>query len=110
MLLNAITLPTHILSFLEMAICVRQAIQEKWSEGINKEKYPFCRGEHLHEIKVNGCPWYSQEKESTEARQLLHTLIGRLSNLGQKFLAAINIKGGTDSLFFMNIPYPVIKI
>jgi hypothetical protein len=90
--------------------CVLDTVNTIWSDGISKEKTVESQGETLQEIKMNGCPWNASGDESTASRILLMTLIANLSKIGWKFHAAVNIKGGTDSLFFINMPHEVIVV
>ena len=61
----------------------------------------------MTEFKLNGTPWYSSGHESVDSRKLLATIIQSLSKIGWKFHACVNIKGGTDTLFFIYTPHQV---
>ena len=86
---------------------IKEAIATAWRPGIQRQKTAQACGEYLEEFKLSGNPWYSSGDESTGARELLGVIIQKMQNLGWKLHAAINIKGGTDSLFFIqSIPQP----
>ena len=86
---------------------IKEAIATAWRPGIQRQKTVQSCGEDLEEIKVNGNPWFSSGEESTGARHLLGVIIQKMQNLGWKLHGAVNIKGGTDSLFFIqSIPQP----
>jgi len=84
---------------------VRNSILEYWPLGIQREKTIESCGETLTEIKLNGNPWidYAGE-ENIQCRQMLIHIFGQLGSTNYKLLAGTNIKGGTDSYFFMQDP------
>ncbi len=81
--------------------CITKCIQSYWSAGIQNEEDLQSMGQRLHEFKLRGQPWFSTDRQSTEARNLLHMIIANMSAIGWKFHACVNIKGGTDSMFFV---------
>ena len=86
---------------------IKDAIAKTWRPGIQSQKTVQSCGQYLEEIKLNGNPWYSSGEESTGARLLLGAIIQDMRILGWKLHGAVNIKGGTDSLFFIqSIPQP----
>ena len=86
---------------------IKDAIAKTWRPGIQSQKTVQSCGQYLEEIKLNGNPWYSSGEESTGARLLLGVIIQDMRILGWKLHGAVNIKGGTDSLFFIqSTPQP----
>eukprot|EP00092_Neocalanus_flemingeri_P024478 GFUD01026546.1.p1 GENE.GFUD01026546.1~~GFUD01026546.1.p1 ORF type:complete len:438 (+),score=109.53 GFUD01026546.1:178-1491(+) len=84
---------------------VRNAIIEAWPLGIQNEKTMESCGETLTEIKLNGNPWIDYAgAENINCRQMLLKILGQLGSINYKLLAGTNIKGGTDSLFFIQDP------
>ena len=86
---------------------VINAINACWSYGISKAKQKTVNNEQLIEIKLNGYPWFSTGDESVNCRKLLAAIVQNVSKIGWKFLAGVNLKGGTDSLFFIQKPHEV---
>ena len=86
---------------------VKESIARAWPRGKSNLQTRNVQNEELTEIKLNGNPWFSSGDESVAARKLLADIIQNLSKIGWKFLAGVNIKGGTDSLFFIQIPHQV---
>ncbi len=80
---------------------VKDAISESWPLGIQREKQEESENEKLYEFKLRGNPWYGEGDESTACRKLLLHVIGRLARLKWRLLTATNLKGGTDSMFFI---------
>lgn len=80
---------------------IKKAIDKTWPPGIQSEKVEECCGEKYYEFKLRGNPWYGQGDESTACRQLLLTIVGSLGQVKWRMLGATNLKGGTDSLFFV---------
>lgn len=80
---------------------VNNAIETAWLPGKQNTKKFELLQEQLTEIKLKGNPWWSSGDETTGSRQLLAQIISNLSSIHWKFCASINIKGGTDSLFFI---------
>ncbi len=86
---------------------ITACIERYWSNGIQDESDVESLGQRLHKYKLFGNPWFASDKESTEARNLLHKIINKMSMIGWKFHATVNIKGGTDTMFFMKTPHQV---
>ena len=84
---------------------VRNAIIEAWPQGIqNEETFESC-GEILTEFKLRGNPWRDWAgADNVHCRQMLLQIIGQLGSINYKLLAGTNIKGGTDSFFFIQDP------
>lgn len=82
---------------------VRRTVQESWTPGIQQEETIQSCGETLLEMKLCGNPWldYAGE-ENILSRQMLIKLFGSLGSQNYRLLAGTNIKGGTDSYFFMH--------
>ena len=95
---DKIVLLKHNASIIE---AVKDSIATEWQSGIQTQKSEVSCGEDLEEIKLNGYPWASNCDETTEARKLLAAIIRNMQKIGWKLHAAVNIKGGTDSLFFI---------
>lgn len=79
---------------------VVEAIQETWPTGIQEAQDCDVLGLMLHDIKMNGNPWYTSEANVDDNR-IICRIISKLSEINLKLVAGINIKGGTDSLFFI---------
>ena len=76
--------------------------------GIELETTLSCKGESVHEIRLNGSPWVGRNDQSTRCRKLLLEVIRRLSALGFRFHANVNINDDVDSMFFIQCgPYTV---
>ena len=105
------TTPSYVIIFnfpLPFSIdAVNEAIARAWPRGKSYMQTRNVQNEELTEIKLNGNPWFSSGDESVAARKLLAEIIQNLSKIGWKFLAGVNIKGGTDSLFFIQISHQV---
>ncbi len=82
---------------------IRDVLSEVWTLGIQAEREEEVLGgaETLREFKLRGHPWYGEGEESTLCRKLLLELVGKLGTLKWRLVAATNLKGGTDSLFFI---------
>ena len=83
---------------------VRTSIIEAWPQGIQKEKTLESCEETILQIKLNGNPWcgFEGEEEGVQCRQMLIQIIGQLGFNNFKLLFGTNIKGGTDSYFFIH--------
>jgi hypothetical protein len=80
---------------------IQTAIVEAWPPGIQRELSSFCDGEKLYEFKLQGKPWYSVGKESVLCRRLLMHIIGKMAAVNWRLLSGTNLKGGSESLFFI---------
>jgi len=81
---------------------VKASINEAWPLGIQKEQSIESCGETLAEIKLNGNPWIDYAgAENINCRQMLIQIFGQLGSINYKLLFGTNIKGGTDSYFFI---------
>ena len=85
----------------EVVRCVKQVINDTWTLGLQSEKREDVGKERLNEFKLRGNPWYGEGEESTMCRKLLLNLISALAAIKWRLLFATNLKGGTDSLFFI---------
>lgn len=84
---------------------VRSSIQESWPLGIQDEQTVESCGETLTEIKLSGNPWIDYAgAQNIQCRQMLIHMFGTLGSHNYKLLGGTNIKGGTDSYFFMHDP------
>merc|ERR1711915_310960 len=82
---------------------VRTSITEAWPLGIQQEKNIDVCGELILQIRLNGNPWwdYEGEEKHTRCRQMLIEIIGQLGYNNFRLFFRTNIKGGTDSYFFI---------
>ena len=76
------------------------AVQETWAAGIQEVQDTSVLGLMLCDIKMNGNPWYTSE-DNVDDNRIICRIISKLSEINLKLVAGINIKGGTDSLFFI---------
>ena len=88
----------------EVKSAIKSAISQAWREGIQGEDSERTLGILITKLKLNGNPWNSCADESVDSRKLLIAIIENLEKLNWKFHAIANIKGGTDSLFFIHDP------
>ena len=82
---------------------VRRTVQESWRPGIQEEETIQSCGETVVEMKLCGNPWRDfAGEENILSRQMLIKIFGTLGSHNYRLLAGTNIKGGTDSYFFMH--------
>lgn len=86
---------------------VVKSVRNSWPGGISKIKVKTAFNCEVTELKLNGYPWHSTSDESVNSRKLLGQIIQNLSQIRWKFMAAVNIHGTTDSLFFQYSPNQV---
>ena len=79
---------------------VVEAIQETWPEGVQGSEDSEVLGLTLHNIKMNGNPWFTSDAD-VDNNRIICRVVSKLSELNLRLVAGINIKGGTDSLFFI---------
>merc|ERR550525_1266137 len=92
---------------------VENAIKDAWPSGIlsqgdSKIFFGKSVGDvdredltyHVHDIQINGSPWFVSE-ENVDNNRIINMIVRNLSKINLKLIGGINIKGGTDSLFFM---------
>lgn len=82
---------------------VIEAIKETWPEGLQNVEDVEVQGQTVHEIKMHGHPWFASEA-NIDNNRIINRIIGNLSQINLRFVAGIDIKGGTDSLFFIEDP------
>jgi len=82
---------------------VEAAIKEAWPEGIQRQEEHQVLGQTVHDIKMNGFPWKTFEAD-VDNNRIINMIVGNLSKINLKLVGGINIKGGTDSLFFIEDP------
>ena len=82
---------------------VEEAIKNAWPPGIQRRENQEVLGLTLHDIKMNGCPWRASEA-NIDNNRIINRIVENLSKIKLKLVGGINIKGGTDSLFFMGDP------
>ena len=89
---------------------VRTSVTEAWPLGIQQEENIEVCGELILQIKLNGNPWwdYEGEEKHTRCRQMLIQIMGQLGYNNFRLLFTTNLKGGTDSYFFIHDKYYVI--
>jgi len=55
--------------------------------GIEEENTLSCKGENVHEFRLNGSPWNGRNDQSTKCRKLLLELIRRFAGIGYRYVA-----------------------
>merc|ERR1712088_768906 len=68
---------------------VENVIKETWPSGIQMQKDKEVLGEMVHYININ---------------EIINRIVRKLSGINLRLVGVINIKGGTDSLFFIEDP------
>ena len=79
---------------------VIEAIRETWPQGIQEAGDSEMFGIRLHDIQMNGTPWFTSDA-NVDNNRIICRVVSKLSELNLRLVAGINIKGGTDSLFFI---------
>ena len=79
------------------------AIADCWPKGIVHAQAASAAGENLTEIKLNG-RWGWTHDDGINTRKLICNMVGRMGGLNWRLIAATNLKGTTDSYFFMHDP------
>ena len=79
---------------------VENAIKDAWPSGIQRREEQEVLGHTVHDIKMNGYPWKTLEA-NVDNNRIIHMIIANLSRINLRLVGGINIKGGTDSLFFI---------
>ena len=82
---------------------VEDAIGNAWPSGIQRREDENVFGFTLHEIKMNGYPWRASEA-NIDNNRIINLAVENLSKINFRLMGGINIKGGTDSLFFIGDP------
>merc|ERR1712130_517431 len=82
---------------------VENAIKEAWPAGIQRQEDQEVLGHTVHDIKMNGRPWWTSEA-NIDNNRIINRIVGNLSSINLRLVGGINIKGGTDSLFFIEDP------
>ena len=82
---------------------VENAIKDAWPSGIQRQEDQEVLGHTVHDIKMNGYPWKTLEA-NVDNNRIIHMIIANLSRINLRLVGGINIKGGTDSLFFIEDP------
>eukprot|EP00116_Pleurobrachia_bachei_P003949 sb/3464211/ len=82
---------------------VLMAIQDCWPKGTADVSEGVAAGERFCEIKLNGY-WGHIHEDGINTRRLICNMAGRLGGLNWRLIAATNLKGTTDSYFFMYDP------
>ena len=96
---------------------VRFSIGKAWSKGITHARdetvasinsSPESSSETIFKIKLKGKPWLnswvSNGDDAVASRKLVIEIIKNLEGLGWKYFAEVNLKGASDSLFFIYDP------
>merc|ERR1712055_541287 len=86
-----------------MGSMVENAIKDAWPSGIQREEEQEVLGQTVHDIKMNGYPWRTSEA-NIDNNRIINRIVGNLSRINLRLVGGINIKGGTDSLFFIEDP------
>ena len=79
---------------------VEDAIKETWPKGIQSAHESCVLGLTMYDIQMNGTPWFTSEADIDDTR-IICRIVSKLSKLGLRLVGGIDIKGGTDSLFFI---------
>merc|ERR1712001_247556 len=82
---------------------VENAIKDAWPSGIQRQEEQQVLGHTVHDIKMNGNPWYSREA-NVDNNRIINMIVQNLSKINLRLVGGISIKGGTDSLFFIEDP------
>jgi len=82
---------------------VENAIKDAWPSGIQWQKEQEVRGHTVHDIKMNGYPW-STSDANIDNNRIINMIVQNLSKINLRMVGGISIKGGTDSLFFIEDP------
>jgi len=82
---------------------VENAIKDAWPSGIQRQEDKEVLGHTVHDIKMNGYPWQTSEA-NIDNNRIINMIVGNLSRINMRLVGGINIKGGTDSLFFIEDP------
>ncbi len=80
---------------------VREAIEESWTKGIQSQSDLDNKHGLIHEFKMRGRPFFQTGEQSAMCRRMLLTIIGQMGARRWRLLAATSLKGGTDTLFFI---------
>ena len=98
--MDRITLLNHDESSMN---AVREAIKDTWPQGISHMASRGAAGQTVIEINMNGRPWKTSDA-NIDNNRIVNKIVGNLSQLNFRLVAGINIKGDTDSLFFVSDP------
>ena len=80
------------------------AIADCWPKGTSHADDDVrAVGETMAEIKLNG-NWGATHDDGINTRRLICNMVGRMGGLHWRLIAATNLKGTTDSYFFMQDP------
>ena len=82
---------------------VENAIKDAWPSGIQRQEEQEVLGHTVHDIKMNGYPWRTSEA-NIDNNRIINMIVQNLSKINLRLVGGINIKGGTDSLFFIEDP------
>ena len=82
---------------------VKEAIKDTWPQGICHMASRGASGQTVNEIKMNGRPWHTSDA-NIDNNRIVNKIVGNLGQLNFRLVAGINIKGDTDSLFFISNP------
>ena len=80
---------------------IKDAIARTMTYGLQSDDTSQILGTLVKKLTLRGFPWIKFLWNSVECRKLIIILVENLERLNWKFHAAVNIKGGADSLFFM---------
>merc|ERR1712007_169352 len=82
---------------------VENAIKDAWPSGIQRQEEQQVLGHTVHDIKMNGNPWWTSEA-NVDNNRIINMIVQNLSKINLRLVGGISIKGGTDSLFFIEDP------
>merc|ERR550534_823607 len=97
---DTIVLPNHNE---KVKSIVENAIKDAWPSGIQRQEEQQVLGHTVHDIKMNGYPWWTSEA-NIDNNRIINMIVQNLSKINLRLVGGISIKGGTDSLFFIEDP------
>ena len=71
---------------------VRESIKAAWHYGIKMDEQEVYGNITIHEFKLNGTPWHSEQDQSVGCRKVLLEIITRMAGIGFRLHANVNIK------------------
>jgi len=83
---------------------VENAIKGAWPSGIQRQEDEEVLGHTVHKIKMNGYPWWIASVDNVDNNRIVNMIVGNLNKINLRLVGGINLKGGIDSLFFIEDP------
>merc|ERR1712001_743459 len=86
-------------------IMVENVIKDAWPSGIQRQEEQQVLGHTVHDIKMNGNPWWTSEA-TVDNDRIINMIVRNLSKINLRLVGGINIKGTghISSLFFIEDP------